>query len=62
MNSNQRRKARRESDRFLATPEGAALAKAVDDLNRFTAETREYLSACKNISLAPCVLGKIDVS
>ncbi|MBN3757206.1 hypothetical protein G3N95_29990 [Paraburkholderia sp. Tr-20389] len=49
MNSRQRRKERREEERFAATPEGAALIKAIGDLERFTAETRELLSSAENI-------------
>jgi hypothetical protein len=40
MNSRQRRKARREEERFIATPEGAQLIKTLHELEEYVAEHR----------------------
>jgi hypothetical protein len=40
VNSRQRRKARREEERFIATPEGAQLIRTLDDFEEYVAEHR----------------------
>jgi hypothetical protein len=40
MNSRQRRKARREEERFIATPEGAQLVKTLGEFEEYVAEHR----------------------
>jgi acetylornithine deacetylase/succinyl-diaminopimelate desuccinylase-like protein len=40
MNSRQRRKARREEERFIATPEGSQLVKTLDEFHEYVAGYR----------------------
>ena len=48
MNSHQRRKARRVEKQFTLTPEGAALAKALDEFDRVLADSRSWLTYAKS--------------
>lgn len=45
MNSHQRRRMRREEERFIATPEGAQLVKTLGEFEEYVAEHRRQCAS-----------------